>query len=645
MAKKRKSRKNPRPPAPPIMPQLSEARMRLRTGRYEEADAILAPLDRRYPNRPEILELRIQALSRSGQTTEEIEVAERYAQLLAHDPDPQLFLADLYVVTGRPALAYQTFRAFLSRWPDHEESTRARDTVEDMLDPIVRQMWTDQGLEEEEGLELVVMHERLQVETDRFHFEEAKAIGVDLLGRWPRFVPAWNNLSDVYLRQADYNAAIDADRRALEIDPQNAHARSNLTRHLFLAGRFDEADDSVDQLDLITPDNPERALKFVEALAVMGDDEGVRAAATTARSLGSMEPQRMALLEHLDAVAAFRLGLEEEALRRWENALRFSPGFFLAEDNLKDLRRPISKRHAPWPFSLEHWIPSDTIQEFRQRLERVSKRRPTDEDASREIRRILDEHPEMVAMIGPLLDRGPPAGREWALRMALHLRTPAILDILHEYGLSQRGPDALRQQALQGVKDAGRLPPGATRMWSNGEWTEIILWGWEIVDYPTQEANPATAEQMLQAHLFMNERRAAEAEQILREVVTIDPASAAARNNLAQALRLQGKTEEADAIVDHLYAEQPDYLFAAVLVASRLIRAGHIEEAETIVMPLIERPRFHHSEFAALAQVQIDLCLARGHINGAQSWLAMWENVYADHPNLAVYRRRIIDAR
>ena len=99
--------------------------------------------------------------------------------------------------------------------------------------------------------------------------------------------------------------------------------------------------------------------KKAEGLSYLGDAEGVLAIVKGAgKDKMGKSPYRNPLLNHLAGVAAMQLGREKEARRYWQEALKLSPAFELTIGNLEDLRKPVGERHAPWPFTLDYWLPS-----------------------------------------------------------------------------------------------------------------------------------------------------------------------------------------------------------------------------------------------------------------------------------------------
>ena len=112
-------------------------------------------------------------------------------------------------------------------------------------------------------------------------------------------------------------------------------------------------------------------------------------------------------------------------------------------------------------------------------------------------------------------------------------------------------------------------------------------------------------------------------------------------NNLAMAYDLQGRHEDAVALTRQIHDRHPDYLFARVALAKLHLQKREITEARALLDPLLTRKRWHFSEYAAFCGAQIELSLAEGNREAAQSWLDMWANVDPDHPGLEAYRSRL----
>jgi tetratricopeptide (TPR) repeat protein len=645
MAKKKKPRRPARKPARPLSKHLVEgldrAQSLMNRGRTIEARDLLQELDARYPRREEVLGLLVNVTHDLQDAPGFLEACQR---LVAVRPsaDFTLMLGGAYLLSGFAALGLRTFRHFLQRWPDHPGAATARASLA-KVEPDLPDRLAQINLTGDDGLEAMALHEEVQVLLGQGNFPEARRKAEGLLRRRPDFTPALNNLGETFFREGRPDEAVATARRVLGIDPDNLHALSNLARYLLLAGRTAEARECGERLRAVEPKGNEHAAKKAEGLSYLGDDAGVR---ETYRQYQELRPEGggrpSAFLLHLVAVAEFRLGREDEARRHWAEALREEPGFEPARENLDDLRKPLGERHAPWPFPLPNWAPEKLVKGLVSRLAPFERTGRADAVA-REATAYLREHPAMAALLPILLDRGDPAGRELAVRVAGVARSPETLALLRDFALGQRGPDAMRMEAAQLASQAKLLPPGPARLWVEGAWRDLLLFGWEVHGEPIRPPGRSsqTEELSRQALEALRERDAARAESLIRKALEAEPDAPDLLQNLAAANELQGRSAESEALLRQIHQRFPDYLFARAVLARLAARQGRPDEGKALLDPLLTRPRFHFSEFAAVCAAMIDVLLAKGEKDGARTWFDMWERTEPDNPQLDEFRGRV----
>ena len=140
-------------------------------------------------------------------------------------------------------------------------------------------------------------------------------------------------------------------------------------------------------------------------------------------------------------------------------------------------------------------------------------------------------------------------GRELALRVARIVRTPQALEALRDFALSKHGPDSMRMEAANVVIEEELIPGGVVRLWSQGEWRDVLLMSFEISDEPESGYVSDEAEEpMAEALEMLREGDGEEAEQLLKQVMEIEgpdaPTLPITLNNLAAAYELQGHHDE-----------------------------------------------------------------------------------------------------
>jgi Flp pilus assembly protein TadD len=546
-------------------------------------------------------------------------------------------LAASYLGTARPVLALRAYRDFVERWPDHEYTTDARQTIAQLEGTLPELLADLEVADDKEGLELALRHEEMQVHLAQQDFAQVRRTAQSILRQRPQFAPALNNLSLAYWAEGRLDRAIESAEQVLSFEPDNIHALSNLIHFLCVAGRTEEAQTYGDLLQASTAPAAEKRLKQMEAFSFLGDDETVLALFDQAAGTDEREgPFANPVLYHLAAVAATRLGRETEARRSWRRALKIQRGFDLARENLDDLKRPLGERHGPWPFPLTSWLNPQVLADLGSsaKSERASQAA---------LHRTLKKHPEVALALPALLERGDPYGRELAVMLIRGTHTPELLEALKTFALGTHGPDQMRIEAAQFLREEGALPGGETRLYVKGEWQMLILLGFEIGDESEeQESHPPRVEELAeQATLALQDYDGQQAEALLNKALAIVPDSPGLLNNLAVAYQLQGRAEEAEQMICQLHERHPGYMFARISVAQMAIRDGDTERARELLLPLLQRQKFHFSEFDNLCAAMIDLYLAEDSPEGARSWFQMWESADPDNPKLRPYRLRV----
>lgn len=662
MAKKKKNRGSQpsqkskhtqnRPASQKIYEETRQAVEHIKHREYEQARKILEAVDKKRPDQPDVLNnLALVYLYMQDRTSHQ-QVCERLMKLLPHDPDVLLQTTAAYLSNTHPAMALQTMHTFLETNAHHEKADELRQRIT-KLEETMEYFYEQAGVYGDEGFELALLHEQVHSLVEQGNMVDARKHADQLLHRWPNFTPALNNVSLSYFLEGDLDKAIEYTNRTLEIEPQNVHALANIARYLFLNGQFDEAETWATRLETLETDHTDLNLKKAETFSYMGQDERVLDAFYHAQHTSDFEalvPANAAMLYHLAAVAAMRLEREDEAQGYWKKALSTQPGMAYVQENLDDLKKPVEEQHAPWAFHFTQWMPKNIIQTFMQHVHRIhqhERNSPNDEALQRAARQTLRKYPRIVHTIPMLLDRGDPPGRQFALHLALQANTPEMAETLRDFALSQRGPDDLRFRAARAAINTGSLEAGTIRLWSKGEWRDIIIMDIFIHSEP-KSTFPHTrkVKQLLEQSLhFSYDHKLAEAEELLHEALEIEPDAPDVLNNLAGIYRAKGKADEAEQILRNIYEKYPDYFFVRCSLAQSYIERKELDEAKKLLAPLYNQKRMHTSEFTTFCKLNISLSLAEGKKEGARSWVDMWESALPDDPDISYWRAQTGDMK
>ena len=152
---------------------------------------------------------------------------------------------------------------------------------------------------------------------------------------------------------------------------------------------------------------------------------------------------------------------------------------------------------------------------------------------------------------------------------------------------------------------------------------------------------PAVEKIMDEAMPLLRDQKGAQAEVLFRKALTLEPIQPDLLNNLAQALELQGLTEDGLCISETILILFPDYLFARATLATAAMRDGDYEDALELLTPLFARREFHISEYNSLCSTLIEYSLLTENYHAARIWFDAWSGPDPKNPRLNVYREAL----
>ena len=607
--------------------------------RWIEARDRLEELDRRFPNTAAILGELLNVAYELHDLRTYLDACERLLKLNPNDADLTLALAGAYMGNVRPASALATFRRFLQQFPQHKRAPEARQEVTDLAAKM-NEILRDLGIAGEAGLEIAMLHERTLGLLEQGKYRQVRETAEQLLKRHPDFPPAYNNIAQSYFVEGNLALAIATTERVLAQYPDNFHALANMAHYHSMMGNFDGARIFAERLKSVESIAVDSWMRKAEAAAYLGDDQAILDAFTGAERAGYLKPPLGdPLLYHLAAVAEMRVGRETQARQLWQRALDNAPGFALAKDNLDDLRNPVGERNAPWFFEQGNWITPRFAEDLRTVLKRFTRKNA--QALTEAMRQFVQQHHEIIALAPVLFDRGDAKSRDLVLQIAKLAATPELLTALRDFGLSQRGPDALRHTAMQIVSEAGLIPKGSVRMWMLGSWKDVMLLNYEITNEPTFKHSPQVEAWFTDSIQAEQARDVDRAEESLQRALAVEPNAPDLLNNLATIYDLRGRRKDAEALLRQLIEQHPDYSFPRINLTRYCIQRGDLEQAEALLKPLQTRKQFNISEFGYLCNAQMELNMAKNQADGALKWLEMWQAFDPNNPLVADWHRRL----
>ena len=625
-----------RQPAARLSKRLTEAEGLISRRRLHEARELLEREDGKQQRSPELLEMQLYVYQEIGDHLMIARTAERLVRLQPGNADGWMMMAQGYMFCGRAAMAANAYRHFLERWPGHESAVKARKAAE-IAGDAAAELLTDFGFSEDD-FDWLVLHDEILFELSAGEFEDAVSKCRELLKAKPGVVSARNNLVLALFQLGRGAEARNVSRETVSTWPDNRFAEALNGRIEFLTGFAAEANVVADRIVRDPSDQQDAVAAQVEFLGTLGRDENVLSVVKFAEPIDK-DPRCCAVLKHFEAVALMRSGRGAAAHASWKQCLEMDPGYPPATENLHDLNS--SGGHAPWPDSIAKWIPKPVIEQF------VNELQSGRSDDSGAFIRAVEKYPYFQTLVPALLDRGDPVGRKWAFLLARGVGSPEMLDALHDFAFSQRGPDDLRFQALTYLKEKGRLGAGSHRLYRDGDWAEIQVAGFDITDEPSTPINPLTVDLQAEGCEALGSGDAARGERIFRLCVEIDPDDPSSFHNLAGAILQQGfeRKQEAVQLLLEIHERFPDYLFARTSLAQIAIYENDLERAGELLSPLHECKQMHISEAMAFMTASIELAIAQDKFDSAEKLLDSMKQFAPDDHRIAQLRRKIDHAR
>jgi len=634
LRRKKRERQSPRiAPAKlsrKLAERLDDAYDLIRYGDYDEAEESLQKLDRRGTSYPEVVEALMFLYQTTGDRESCCEAAERLTKLCPRDAEARIMYAQESMFCGRASIALANYQEFIERWPDHPHVSKAKQAIEILVPETERRM-KESSFPPENALQWCCLHEESLALLQRGEYADCVAKCKDLLAKAPNFASARNNMAIAYFQRGLAKEAIATVEETRRMLPNNRFAEATLAKLYFLSGRGDDAHQLADQIVDDPPTQQDSIITALEALAFLGRDEDVVRLAETTADEELFDEQGEAMRLHYFAYAKCRLGDKKAAMASWKQCLKLFKRLTEARENLDDLE--VGEGHAPWGASFGKWVPRETMDEVIDGMR-----------GGKSL--VVARYPGIASLIPALLDRGDPLGREAAMRLAMADQSPPMLEALKDFAFGSRGPDALRFETLQFLREQSVIDAGPHHIYSRGKWTDIQLLAAEITGEPRPSSSSARVRELLEDGFYaMRATDFETAEAAFSEALAEEPDNCSAAYNLCAVwMRRDGEEGERRAIprLEQLHREHPDYTFAAIALAQFAAGAGEFQRARDLLAPCFKMTRLHTSEATALFAAQAQIALEENDIDAAERAFDMLCDIAdEDDPQIMAVRYRI----
>lgn len=222
-----------------------------------------------------------------------------------------------------------------------------------------------------------------------------------------------------------------------------------------------------------------------------------------------------------------------------------------------------------------------------------------------------------------------------------------MLEALRAFAFGSRGPDALRHEALQFLRQHEVIDAGPHRFFSRGEWTEVQLVTAEITSQPRPSKSSAHVLKLLEEGFFaMRDNDFQTAEAAYSQALAEEPGNCSATYNLCGIwMRRDGTAGERRAlpVLEQLHKEHPDYTFAAIALAQLAAADGQFQRARDLLAPCLKLTQLHITEATALFTAQAQIALDENDLDAAEKAFAMLCRIVGDDDPIVVAVRSRID--
>jgi len=619
--KRRKEQKKARPgrPSGALRRVYSRADELIQAGQYAEALEYLESYRDRHPRNAFLLHYLALAEMGVGRVWPGVADMERAVELGPRFSPSLLFpLALMYQEAGLYVHAIRALRRYLQEHPHDMMVSVAREMLAN-LDAQSQAGAEERDITPEELEEGSYWLERCRRALDEGRWADAEQDAVRAAQAIPGWTPPRNNRALALYFMGRPREAVQAARDVLETDPGNVHTLANLVRFYVALDEREAAEEALDRLRALRPEDVQRAegpyRKLAEAFAFMDAHQEVYDALH--RALEAGEPLGDTGLYMLGAVAA-NLGQAQEARRRWREVLKANPGFTLLQEylDLVEQGRPGPGLASRYPyFAPVELIPADAMEEFIAWIGQLDDM--DEEQRRREAEGWYQRFPAVHDLARRLIWEDDEAGTGIMVLQALG--TPRAARELQRFAEGQAGPDDDRLRAASALAEMGVYDPDTSvRLWQHGRRREVYIRGWIVVDEPDTEYAPEVADMVNRAIVLGQEGKLDEARALYERALKRAPNVKEAWGNLGALAIQAGEDEAGEAYLHRALEVDPLYAFPRCNLAMQRIAQGKLDEARDLLLPLSTRTRFLRHEVIYYMRVLAHLAIAEKEYDAAR---------------------------
>ncbi|WP_208920915.1 tetratricopeptide repeat protein [Paenibacillus uliginis] len=217
---------------------------------------------------------------------------------------------------------------------EEDSSGQFMDEAEELMELLHYELNRPAKVNRIKSREGMVEHERARELLEEGKFAQAVKLLEEIVGDYPDFLAARNNLALAYYYMGRFAKAKQTIEEVLEQEPGNLHGLCNLAIFFQHEGNNDQRNRLVEMLVVTVPFHQEHVFKLATTMGILGKHEA--AYSHFRRLLKDEEFSSDPSLYHYTAVAACNSGQYESAANYWRHAKKLDPGsvipdFYLAQ--------------------------------------------------------------------------------------------------------------------------------------------------------------------------------------------------------------------------------------------------------------------------------------------------------------------------
>jgi len=620
----------------------------------ERGLAVLEEIPTRYHHHPDFLMVRGQAYYVQGKFADAIDDLESYLKRRPQDTRMYFTLALAYTEMEWRAHVVQALRRYLAGQPGETKEVAAAKELLVMTEVEVFALHSDYGVPKDQCISASYYNEEVMRALDNGQFETALRAARRAIQLAPRWPSPYNNRATALFESGRTDEAIAQTKQVLEtIAPDNLFALSNMMIFFTLLNQRESAAiyaESLRQSGTVSRWGESDLEVIIHAWAYWEDGAQLFEIAKWVQDKG--------LIEHLSfhaiyalAVAALNTGHFEVARVYFQYAWDTGVQAPIIERMLNLIKDASGAVTIPTTTGSLSYIPgilllkSVPLGDLLEIIKEAEEQPQWTEPLTRKRDALLRRHPKLALGVINFFKDVDPYSEEFAHAVTLmgSLGTPRAHEMLRAFGFSKVGSSQARLTALSSLSRAKQLKPGErVKIWDEdaGDWREVVLTGFAIKE-PDSSPYIKKVQELINESIVAN--RAGNYDRavtLLEQALKLDPHCGQAAYNIGAIRMTQGNEAEGKSWIARAIEVEPDYLFAHAALAKLLAREGKTEEALERLDIFVTQEEVTPSAYITYQDALFTVSMVKGDFDEAERILLAIEEIFPDEKIVRLMRER-----